>query len=109
MNFDQIANTTVRAALEAMDAGQRDAWLALFAPNATLTDDGNAANFVTWSDSEIFGRGHGRLTTIDKVEENGTAVYGRFHSAQWGTFKTFFKFHVDSNKITRLDVGQADD
>jgi hypothetical protein len=52
--------------------------------------------------------GHERFTSIDKVEQNGLHVYGKFHSDQWGNFKTYFKFTVDTDgKISKLEIGQA--
>lgn len=108
MNMDQLTQPQVYAAVAAMNTGNREAWTALFAPDAVLTDDGNTRNFLQWSDSELFGKGKGRLTSIDRVEDNGCTIYGTFHSDQWGTFNTFFKFHVNTaGKIDRLDVGQA--
>jgi hypothetical protein len=36
-------------------------------------------------------------------------VVGTFHSAQWGDFRTYFRFRLSpSGKIKRLDIGQAE-
>ena len=44
-----------------------------------------------------------------QVENEGLTLYGKFHSDKWGNFKTYFKFHINSsNKIYRLEIGQAD-
>jgi hypothetical protein len=60
-----------------------------------------------WSTGILKSREH--FTSIDRVEDNGLGVYGRYHCDQWGDFKTYYKFHINaSGKITRLDVGQAD-
>jgi hypothetical protein len=91
-----------------MDSDNRADWLSLFVSDAVLTDDGNEEDFVHWSDNEIFGKGRARLISIDHEDDNGLTLYGTLHSAQWGTFKTFFKFHQRGEKFSRLDVGQID-
>jgi hypothetical protein len=49
-----------------------------------------------------------QINSIDKVEQNSLHVYGKFHSDQWGDFKTYFKFTVGiDSKITKLEIGQA--
>lgn len=107
MKIDDIDNAIVQAAIEAMNARDRSAWFALFAPDTTLTDDGNPADFVAWSTHEIF-EGGGRVTAVNKVENNGLLLYARFHSDEWGDFNTFMKFEIQDGIITRLDVGQAE-
>jgi ketosteroid isomerase-like protein len=41
MDIDRLKNPTVRAAIEALQRGDKQAWAALFEPDATLYDDGN--------------------------------------------------------------------
>ncbi|MGQ3012348.1 MAG: hypothetical protein ACT6QS_01455 [Flavobacteriales bacterium] len=42
------------------------------------------------------------------MEHEGQHLYGRFHSDQWGDFKTYFKFRINAEGlIERLDIGQA--
>jgi hypothetical protein len=77
----ELTHPLVKAAVEALNAGDRAAWFALFTPNATLTDDGHNRNFTQWSDSEIFGDGAGRITEIQRVENKGLTLYAKFHSA----------------------------
>ena len=53
--------------------------------------------------------GHERFTSFDRVSPDGLEVVGKFHSEQWGDFRTFFRFHIGARgKIQRLDVGQAE-
>lgn len=86
-----------------MQAADRQKWLSAFTTEAELYDDGNKMDFKTF-----FDIGHERFISIDKVENNGLDVYGKFHSDTWGDFKTYFRFHINGNeKIKRLDVGQA--
>jgi hypothetical protein len=41
MLTDNLTNPTVKAAIEALQKGDRKAWSALFEPGATLYDDGH--------------------------------------------------------------------
>ena len=106
MNIDELSHPVVRAALTAINANDRKTWFSLFAPNATLTDDGNRRTVAEWSDAELFGKGNGRISRVDSEEAGGLTVNAVFHSAVWGEFMTFWKFEVQGDQITRLDVGQ---
>lgn len=105
MNIEELSNPIVKAAVTALHAGDRSAWLALFAPNAVLTDDGNKRNYVEWSGSELFGKGNGRIINIESEEADGLTINTLFHSTVWGEFRTFWTFEI-GDKIARLDVGQ---
>lgn len=105
MNTEKLTNPTVRKAIEALNAGDSKAWFTLFTDDAQLFDDGNKMNFKSFFEKAL---GHERFASIDKVENNSLDVYGKFHSDQWGDFKTYFKFHINAQgKIERLDIGQA--
>jgi hypothetical protein len=105
MDLNKLTNPRVREAIEALQAGDKARWLALFTADARLTDDGNPRSFVSFSDDAV---GHERFTSIDKVSDGGLEISGHFHSDQWGDFKTYFKFHPGPDgKFSRLDVGQA--
>ena len=52
-----------------------------------FTDDGNSHDFTDWCEKEFFGSSLAYLASIDKVEDRGLTIYGRFHSDQWGDFK----------------------
>ncbi|MBL0741089.1 hypothetical protein [Chryseolinea lacunae] len=105
MQTDKLTHPLVKAAIDALQQGDAKAWFALFTHDAELYDDGHKMNFTTFFTKAL---GHERFTHIDKVEGNGLDIYGRFHSDQWGDFKTFFRFQVNADgKINRLDIGQA--
>ena len=106
MSIDELSHPIVKAALTAVNQNDRATWFALFDPAVKLTDDGNPRQYVKWADTEIFGKGNGRISTIDSEEAGGLTVNAMFHSAVWGEFKTFWKFEIQDDKITRLDVGQ---
>ncbi len=108
MTLDELSLPIVRAAIEAVNSRNRQAWLALFAADATLTDDGSPHDVQQWADSELFGQYHCRINAIDRKENNGTLIHSDFHSERWGDLKTFWKFTLENDKITRLDVGQED-
>jgi hypothetical protein len=98
---------TVKSAIEAMNNRERQAWFDQFASGAELSDDGHVIDLTEWSDGELFGTFKSYLATVDRVEDDGRSVYGKFHSDQWGDFDTYMRFHLDGDgKITRLDVGQ---
>jgi hypothetical protein len=105
MNTDKLTNPIVKKAIEALQTGDKKNWFALFTDAAELFDDGNKMNFKSFFEKAL---GHERFTSIDKVENNSLDIYGKFHSDQWGNFKTYFKFRINAEgKISRLDIGQA--
>ncbi|MFC0516605.1 hypothetical protein ACFFGT_20530 [Mucilaginibacter angelicae] len=105
MNTEKLTNPVVKQAIDALQSGDKQAWFALFGKDSQLFDDGNKMNFKSFFEKAL---GHERFTSIDKAEQNGTHIYGKFHSDQWGDFKTYFKFTVDADgKISKLEIGQA--
>lgn len=105
MELSSIKNTIARQAIDAWQNGNIDTWNSLFTKEAKLYDDGNPRDLQKFSRECI---GHERFISIDKTEDNGLHVYGKFHSDTWGDFKTYFKFYLDSdNRISRLEIGQA--
>jgi hypothetical protein len=106
MLYETISHPVARAAIEAWQQGDEKGWRALFSNDAKLFDDGHPRDLHQFSTEAI---GHERFTSIDKIEDNGLSVYGKFHSDTWGDFKTYFKFHLDAQgKINKLEIGQAD-
>jgi len=106
MITDRLANATVKAAIEALQKGDRSAWSALFEPDAKLYDDGEPRSLQKFTDDAL---GHERFTSIERVENHGLDVVGAFHSDTWGDFRTYFRFQLSpAGKIKRLDIGQAE-
>jgi hypothetical protein len=106
MPLPVLKNPTVKAAIEAFQAGDRKTWSALFEQDAELFDDGSPRSLEKFTRDAI---GHERFTSFDRVSADGLEVVGKFHSEQWGDFRTYFRFHVASDgKIQRLDVGQVE-
>jgi hypothetical protein len=106
LDLNAISHHIVKSAIEAMNGRNKKQWYALFSDKPAFTDDGNPHDFTDWCEKELFGTSLAYLSSIDKVEDGGLTVYGRFHSDQWGDFRTFLKFHVDNGKITKMAVGQ---
>jgi hypothetical protein len=105
MTTDVLTNPTVKAAIDALQKGDRHAWSAHFEPGATLYDDGSPRSLDAFIRDAL---GRERFTSIDSVTEGGLHVVGAFHSDQWGDFRTYFRFHLSpAGKIQRLDIGQA--
>jgi hypothetical protein len=68
MKTDALTNPIVRAAIEALQNGNRKTWSALFEPDAELYDDGSPCSLKEFTRDAL---GHERFTSIDRVENNG--------------------------------------
>ena len=102
---ETLTNPTGRAAIAALQNGDRNFWAALFEPDAKLFDDGKARSLEKFNRDAL---GHERFTSIEHVGQDGLELVGQLHSDQWGDFRTFFRFQLSAaGKITRLDLGQA--
>lgn len=106
MNISKLTNQTVKNAFDALQAGDKNTFYSCFANNATFTDDGRTLDFKSFFDNAFEKKE--KFLTLDKVENEGKDLYGNFYAGQWGTFKVYFKFHLNGEgKINRLDIGQA--
>ncbi|MET6995873.1 hypothetical protein [Chitinophaga defluvii] len=104
MDLSKITNDTVKKAVEALQAGDK-AWYTFFTANPAMTDDGTKVDFNDFFSNAL---GKEKFLSIDKVENDGKEVYGKFQAGSWGIFKVFFKFHQNAQgKFDRLDIGQA--
>jgi hypothetical protein len=84
MLTDSLKNPVVRAAIDALQKGDRKAWAALFENDANLYDDGAPRSLARFTEDAL---GHERFTSIDQVENEGLDLVGGFHSEQWGDFQ----------------------
>src|SRR5262245_33664667 len=96
---EKLTNPIVKAAITALQEGDREAWSALFERHAQLYDDGRPRSLEDFTRDAL---GHERFTSIDRVTKSGLDVVGHFHSDQWGDFRTYFNFHLSpAGKIVR--------
>jgi hypothetical protein len=103
--IEKLTNPTVKAAIQALQAGDVPAWKNLFTGDAVLLDDGHPRDLERFSDEAI---GHEKFVSIDTVQEGGLSIEGEFHSDTWGRFRTYFRFTLSSSgKIKKLEIGQA--
>jgi hypothetical protein len=105
MNPQEPFNPVAGKLAAAINDGDRDAFLATLAPDATLTDDGNPRSLTHWIDREIFSV-HGHLT-IEREEDQGLRLLTRYRNDTWGEMPTFWRFQVGGDKISRIDTGQT--
>lgn len=106
MDLSKITNPVVKQAIEALQANDSKTWYSYFTNDAVFTDDGRTLGFKSFFDNAFDKKE--KFLSIDKVEHEGKDIYGNFYAGQWGTFKVFFKFHINADgKINRLDIGQG--
>ncbi len=105
MNYTNITDPEVQAAIQAWQEGDPEAFLSYFSPNALMTDDGNIRSLPAFVKEAC---GNELFLSLDKVEDEGRSVFGNFKAGHWGTFRVYFKFHKNpTGKFDRLDIGQA--
>jgi hypothetical protein len=106
MNTSAITHPIAMKAIEAFQAADSARWIPLFAKDVTLLDDGKRRDFKNFSTEAIKIE---RFTSIEEIEDNGTSIYGQYHSDVWGDFRAYFKFHFnEQGEINMLEIGQAD-
>lgn len=106
MNTDKLINLTVKQAIEALQENDKQLWYSYFTENVIFSDDGNSMNFRSFFDNAFDKKE--KFLDIDTIKNNGQDIYGNFYAGQWGTFRVYFKFTLNSdNKIERLDIGQT--
>ncbi len=102
----RLRDPAVRAFVTAVNAHDREAFLALLAPDATMADDGDDRNLDQWIDQEIFSS-NGHLE-VDNESNGGRALIARYRNDTWGEMRTRWDFTVDEEgRITRFETGQA--
>lgn len=102
---ERLSDPTVRAFVEAINGGDRDAFFALLAPGATMSDDGSERDLTEWVDREIFSS-NGRME-VESESEDGRALVASYSNDTWGAMRTRWGFSVADGKISRFETGQA--
>jgi SnoaL-like protein len=101
----QLADPVVRNLVEAVNAGDRDAFFALLTPDATMSDDGSERDLEEWVDREIFSS-DGRME-VESQSHDGRSLIVNVTNSTYGTMRTDWKFIVQSDKVARFETGQA--
>ncbi|MFB7912260.1 nuclear transport factor 2 family protein [Kitasatospora sp. NPDC059146] len=101
----KLSDPAVRAFVTAVNAGDRDAFLATLTPGATMSDDGSDRDLADWTEREIFSS-RGRMD-VQTESGHGHALVANFTNDTWGEMRTAWRFTVDGGKISRFETGQA--
>jgi hypothetical protein len=105
MTTPPVTNPAVARLIAAVNAGDRDAFLAALSPGAELTDDGKPQDLAAWIDREIFTvNGH---MTVQSEHDGGLRLLVRYRNDTWGEMSTVWRFQVSGGAISRIDTGQA--
>lgn len=96
---------TVRALVQAINEGNRQAFTDLLADDATMSDDGSDRDLGAWIDREIFAA-NGRMEVVSETE-SGRALVAHFTNDTWGQMRTRWRFVISDGKISRFETGQA--
>jgi hypothetical protein len=105
IDVEQLNDPTVRALISAVNAGDRDAFFALLAPGATMSDDGTERNLEEWVDREIFDA-DGRME-VEEQSADGLHLTATNSNSTWGAMRTTWRFDIDGGKVSRFETGQA--
>jgi hypothetical protein len=101
----EIADPVVRKLVEAVNAGDRDAFFALLTPDATMSDDGSERDLEEWVDREIFSS-DGRME-VESQSDNGRSLIVNVTNSTYGTMRTHWEFRFEGDKVVRFETGQA--
>src|SRR5437763_16874163 len=104
MTDDNLTDPAVRAVVTAINAGDRDAFLAALTEDATLSDDGSDRNLRQWIDKEIFtSNGH---LDVPSEADGGRSLLADYRNDTWGEMRTQWRFTVVEGKVSRIETGQ---
>ncbi|WP_338695960.1 nuclear transport factor 2 family protein [Streptomyces sp. Q6] len=101
----KLSDPAVRAFVLALNAHDRDAFRAVLAPGATMTDDGSERDLDDWTAREIFDS-HGHME-VEKEAAEGRTLVARYRNDTWGEMRTRWTFDVAGGKVIRFETGQA--
>jgi len=102
---EQVTEPAVQALIAAINAGDRAAFLAALAPDATMSDDGTDRDLASWADREIFTV-NGHLDVVS-ASDGGRSLIAAYRNDTWGEMRTRWAFTVTGGKISRFETGQA--
>ncbi|MEU8707930.1 nuclear transport factor 2 family protein [Streptomyces sp. NPDC048565] len=91
--------------VDAVNAGDREAFQAALTGDATMSDDGSERDIAEWTDKEMFSS-NGRMK-IQSVKDHGRSLVADFTNDTWGTMRTAWRFTLTRDRISHFDTGQA--
>jgi hypothetical protein len=100
-----LADPVVRRFVEAVNAGDRDAFFAQLAPEATMADDGTDRDLQQWVDRELFDA-DGRLE-VESQSDDGRSLIVNVTNSTYGAMRTHWEFILEGDKVDRFETGQA--
>jgi hypothetical protein len=105
VELKDLTDPVVRKSIEAVNAGDRDAFFALLSDDATMSDDGSERELTEWVDGEIFSA-DGRME-VESQSEDGRSLVIDYTNSTYGTMRTDWRFVIEGDKVARLETGQA--
>lgn len=105
IELDHLADPTVRSVVAAINAGDRQAFLSAFTPDATMSDDGSDRDLHQWIDREIFSSG-GHMD-VESQSVDGRSLVALYSNNVWGQMRTAWTFTVKDGKVSHMETGQA--
>jgi hypothetical protein len=102
---NDLSDPVVRKLVEAVNAGDRNAFFALLTPDATMSDDASERNLEEWVDREIF-TADGRME-VESQSDDGRSLDVNYTNSTYGSMRTHWSFTVEGDKVKRLETGQA--
>ncbi|MGY3201355.1 nuclear transport factor 2 family protein [Streptomyces sp. TE5632] len=102
----RLSDPAVRAFVTTVNNHDREGFMALLAPGATMADDGDDRDLTDWIDREVFSS-HGHMD-VDNESDDGRSLLVRYRNDTWGEMRTRWSFTVDDDgRISRFETGQA--
>ena len=100
---ESLTDPSVRAFVAAVNAGDKDAFYAALAENATMFDDGSERDLDQSVESEIFST-DGSME-VDSEDDDGRALIVNYTNSKWGSMRTSWKFSASDGKIAPVRDG----
>jgi ketosteroid isomerase-like protein len=99
------ADPVVATFVNALNAGDRDAFFAVLTDDATMSDDGTERDLEAWTAREIFSSsGH---LEVESQSDDGRSFVANYSNETYGHMRTRWSFTVRGDRISRFETGQA--
>ncbi|MEU9256746.1 nuclear transport factor 2 family protein [Streptomyces sp. NPDC048270] len=103
----KLSDPVVGAFVTAVNAHDKDAFLAVLTADATMSDDGSDRDLHAWIDKEIFSSG-GHMN-VQSESDSGRSLVVDYRNDTWGEMRTAWRFTIapGGGRISRFETGQA--